>query len=304
MGPGIANAVKDGQTKVQIGSNTNLCDWTYVDNVAKAHILAADKLVECSQNSKLASSSDMLAKPLRNISLTSGARRVPTSKARPLGPVVTPPPHADEITEAWERAKIVEERRVVRSKYDQFSPAALNRMKQEDEDFFRVDGQVFIITNGEPIYFWDVAHTFMLGFGAPRQHADHPPVVIPKAIGHVFGVISEWLFWFVGRTPAFTSVRADYMCASRYYNFERARRVLGYEPDVSVKEGIERTVEVCSIWLILQHIHTNDTFIVICSGGNSFTKCRIIWMLLYFKVLFEINIPSRTAISDDLFFLQ
>ena len=34
-----------GRTGIQIGNNTNLMDWTYVMNVADAHILAADKLV-------------------------------------------------------------------------------------------------------------------------------------------------------------------------------------------------------------------------------------------------------------------
>lgn len=35
-----------GRTGIQIGKNTKLTDWTYVTNVADAHILAADKLVE------------------------------------------------------------------------------------------------------------------------------------------------------------------------------------------------------------------------------------------------------------------
>ena len=34
-----------GRTGIQIGKNTKLTDWTYVTNVADAHILAADKLV-------------------------------------------------------------------------------------------------------------------------------------------------------------------------------------------------------------------------------------------------------------------
>ena len=34
-----------GRTGIQIGNNTKLMDWTYVTNVADAHILAADKLV-------------------------------------------------------------------------------------------------------------------------------------------------------------------------------------------------------------------------------------------------------------------
>lgn len=243
MGPALAKAVKGGQTKVQIGPNNNLTDWTYVDNVAKAHILAIDKLDECGKGLKR-KREDVLSVPLRNISLTTGARRIPTSKARPLGPIVKPPPNADEILEAWEHAKTVEERRTARSKYDQFSTAYLSRLEQEDEDPFRVDGQAFIITNGEPLFLWDVGHTFMLNYGAPRNHVDHPPIIIPRGISHFFGLASEWFCWLVGKTPNFTAVRADYLCAARYYNIEKARRVLGYEPDVGIKEGLERTIKV------------------------------------------------------------
>ena len=34
-----------GRTGIQIGNNTKPTDWTYVMNVADAHILAADKLM-------------------------------------------------------------------------------------------------------------------------------------------------------------------------------------------------------------------------------------------------------------------
>ena len=40
----LYNIYDRGRTGVQIGNNTNLTDWTYVTNVADAHILAADKL--------------------------------------------------------------------------------------------------------------------------------------------------------------------------------------------------------------------------------------------------------------------
>ena len=33
-----------GQTKFQIGDNCNLFDYSYVENVAYAHVLAADKM--------------------------------------------------------------------------------------------------------------------------------------------------------------------------------------------------------------------------------------------------------------------
>lgn len=44
--PGLRAAARLGQSKFQIGDNNNLFDWTYVGNVADAHVLAAEKLLD------------------------------------------------------------------------------------------------------------------------------------------------------------------------------------------------------------------------------------------------------------------
>lgn len=41
--PGLRAAARLGQSKFQIGDNNNICDWTYVGNVADGHVLAAQK---------------------------------------------------------------------------------------------------------------------------------------------------------------------------------------------------------------------------------------------------------------------
>lgn len=43
--PGLRTVAKLGQSKFQIGDNNNLFDWTYAGNVADAHVLAAEKLL-------------------------------------------------------------------------------------------------------------------------------------------------------------------------------------------------------------------------------------------------------------------
>lgn len=42
--PAMMNMAAKGNSHVQLGSNTNLYDWTYVTNIADAHLLAADRL--------------------------------------------------------------------------------------------------------------------------------------------------------------------------------------------------------------------------------------------------------------------
>ena len=44
--PGFIESAQKGNSKFQLGKGENLMDWTYVDNVAHAHLLAADKLTE------------------------------------------------------------------------------------------------------------------------------------------------------------------------------------------------------------------------------------------------------------------
>lgn len=44
--PGLRTAARLGQSKFQLGDNNNLFDWTYVGNVADAHVLAAQKVLD------------------------------------------------------------------------------------------------------------------------------------------------------------------------------------------------------------------------------------------------------------------
>src|SRR5436853_4917023 len=76
--PKMLTAFRKGQTKFQIGSNDNLFDFTYVQNIAHGHLLAVNALLK-------------------------------TYKMLP-----TVPPNSE-----------------------------------------RVDGEAFVITNGQPVYFWD-----------------------------------------------------------------------------------------------------------------------------------------------------
>lgn len=43
--PGLRTAARLGQSKFQLGDNNNLFDWSYVGNVADAHVLAAKKIL-------------------------------------------------------------------------------------------------------------------------------------------------------------------------------------------------------------------------------------------------------------------
>lgn len=281
----LFKAVKQGQTKVQVGPNTNLVDWTYVGNVVKAHLLAVDKL----SMSKHPSKKDMLEASLPSVSCSTAERRIPTSLARPIGPAVIRPPNADALEAAFAQPRHTEQRAFVRSKYDPLGPAAIEREEAEGNSTCQVAGQVFNITNGEPVYFWDPVRSMMLGLGAPRENVDRGKWVLPQSVGYVFAWAAEWVSWLTGKEPTFTQMRVTYMCASRYYNIEKARRVLGYEPDVGMKEGIEKTIEVRCSTTCFETTHTDPT----AYSGGELTKasrrgvshgCRTMYTALCFWI--------------------
>lgn len=51
--PGLRAVAKLGQSKFQLGDNNNLFDWTYAGNVADAHVLAAQKLLDPTTSGKV-----------------------------------------------------------------------------------------------------------------------------------------------------------------------------------------------------------------------------------------------------------
>ncbi|EGN97980.1 hypothetical protein SERLA73DRAFT_56469 [Serpula lacrymans var. lacrymans S7.3] len=252
---GLYQAYQRGQTHFQVGDNNNLFDYTYVGNVALAHLVAADKLVPSqsadsdktdwnSDTATLSGKEDsLLATALPAVTATTGYRRVPTCEARPLGPYVAPPPNADQILAAYNAPPpTTTNRPVVRHRFDQFSENALALAPSSP---LQVAGQAFFITNGEPVYFWDFMRLIWLQLDPPgSKRADHRIYVIPRAFGMVLGYLAETWASVIGKEAGFTRYRVGYSCATRYHNIEKARRVLGYEPQVGLEEGVRRMVEV------------------------------------------------------------
>lgn len=231
----MAQVIRRGQTKWQIGDNTNYWDWTYVGNVVKAHLLAADKLRD---EAKARPRDEVCDYPLPTINLTTREQKVPTSLARPLGPAVAPIPNGAAIENAFGKGDPRDDARAVfRTKYD---PLTETNIDMEPSYPLQAAGQAFYITNGEPIPFWDYVRAVWKEMG----HEPASQLVIPTTVGLWLATAAEWWAWLTGKTPGFTRERVGYSTSSRWFNIEKARRVLGYEPDVGVAEGIRISAKV------------------------------------------------------------
>lgn len=158
--PGLLEVYFQKRTGFQLGDNDNLFDFTYVGNVAHAHLLAARALL------------------------------------------------------------------------------ATSRLSTVPLDHERVDGEAFIITNGTPIYFWDLARMLWKAAGS-ELGTDHV-WIINKQIGIPMAAAAEYICKLLGKQTRFTKKGFKFSCMTRYYNINKARSRLGYKPLLSLKEGVER----------------------------------------------------------------
>lgn len=105
-----------------------------------------------------------------------------------------------------------------------------------------VAGQAYFITNGEPMPFWDFVRKVAarLGFPPIKYRA-------PKSLVYAIAAVKEGLDTLKGGTlnaeDGMTRFAIRYMCTHHYFSIDKARRDLGYNPRVSVDEGIELTCQ-------------------------------------------------------------
>ncbi|KAL1609048.1 erg26, C-3 sterol dehydrogenase [Nothophoma quercina] len=107
-------------------------------------------------------------------------------------------------------------------------------------DTERVDGEAFFITNGEPVFFWDFARAVWheAGDRLPLKSVWH----LDAGFASMVGFFSEWAMWLLGKTPNLTRAQVRYSTLKKYHSIAKARNRLGYQPIVSLDEGVRRGV--------------------------------------------------------------
>lgn len=144
---------------------------------------------------------------------------------------------------------------VMRNRFNQFFhlvhpelPTAGNPLPEFPlvTDHLKIEGEVFFVTNGQPIPFWDFPRSLWKNVGFKLN--EKKVWKIPTAVGLPLAGLVENVGWLFGIKTDFTRFKVTFSAANRYYNIEKARRVLGYEPLVGLDEGIKRSAEV-SIFL-------------------------------------------------------
>jgi sterol-4alpha-carboxylate 3-dehydrogenase (decarboxylating) len=103
-----------------------------------------------------------------------------------------------------------------------------------------VAGQAYFVTNGEPTPFWDFVGRLLARLGLPPIRG-----TVPYWLAYGAATVAEAIDTMrggrLGVEDGLSRFAVRYMCTHHYFSIEKARRDLGYQPRVSLAEGIERT---------------------------------------------------------------
>ncbi|KAG9442903.1 hypothetical protein H6P81_018757 [Aristolochia fimbriata] len=103
-------------------------------------------------------------------------------------------------------------------------------------------GQAYLITNMEPIKFWDFMSLILEGLGY-----DRPRKKIPAYIMMPIAYLVEWTYKLLApfgmKVPQLTPSRVRLLSCTRTFSCSMAKKKLGYSPNVSLKDGLKKTLE-------------------------------------------------------------
>lgn len=98
-------------------------------------------------------------------------------------------------------------------------------------------GRIFTITNGQPVRLWEVIRRILAAAGCPTNWRR-----IPYPMAYVAAALMEVRGRWTATEPLLTRYGVALLGRTQTYCIDAARRWLGYEPVVSVEEGLERTL--------------------------------------------------------------
>ncbi|NUP08663.1 MAG: NAD-dependent epimerase/dehydratase family protein [Polyangiaceae bacterium] len=101
-------------------------------------------------------------------------------------------------------------------------------------------GQAYFVTNGEPVPFWDFIGRVLDGLGYAR-----PKFRVPYPIAYGAAAVRETIDALTGATPTedrFSRFTIRYLTTHHYFDHGKATRDFGYAKQVSIDEGIARTL--------------------------------------------------------------
>ncbi|MGI9257778.1 MAG: NAD-dependent epimerase/dehydratase family protein, partial [Gammaproteobacteria bacterium] len=102
----------------------------------------------------------------------------------------------------------------------------------------RAIGEVFILGGGEVSTLNELTGLIADELGVPR-----PRLHVPAWPVQILGSVVERICIPLGIEPPIYRRRVDFFTKSRSFSIEKARTLLGYEPEVSIEDGVKRSIQ-------------------------------------------------------------
>ena len=101
----------------------------------------------------------------------------------------------------------------------------------------RIAGRAYFLSNGEPWPLWELINGILAAAGLP-------PITRSVSKGTALRM-ATWMEWIYGalrirREPRLTRFLVHELTTAHWFDLSAARRDLGYEPEVSIEEGLRR----------------------------------------------------------------
>lgn len=104
----------------------------------------------------------------------------------------------------------------------------------------RGGGEAFFISQGEPVNLWDWIEDLLQRFDIQL-----PKRPVPLQVAYLAGGLLEGVCQLIPQKPEppMTRFVAVELAKDHYFSPEKARKILGYQPEVTIEEGLENTVK-------------------------------------------------------------
>ncbi|KAK8960285.1 3beta-hydroxysteroid-dehydrogenase/decarboxylase isoform 2 [Platanthera guangdongensis] len=134
-------------------------------------------------------------------------------------------------------------------------------------------GQAYFITNMEPIKFWEFMSLILEGLGYERPSIKIPASVM-MPIAHLVELTYTLFSQYGMRVPQLTPSRVRLLSCERTFSCSKAKDHLDYEPIISLKDGLKKTIDSYSH---LRAVHRKRTSKVYTYLGNGNVSNTLLW---------------------------
>jgi nucleoside-diphosphate-sugar epimerase len=109
----------------------------------------------------------------------------------------------------------------------------------------QLSGRIYFISQGEPVYLWDMVNHLLAAAG-------QPPVTksIPKGLAYAIGWVLEGVYKSlrIKSEPRMTRFLASELSKSHWFDISAAKRDLDYVPEVLQEEGLKQLKDWMEKW--------------------------------------------------------